>query len=568
MILDAAGSLIWSKHFDNDFGGQAYDLKVQKYHGEQYLTFWLGDDTVRGHGWGHYYMLNSSYDIVHEVGAAGSLQADLHDFVITPEGTALLVIFEARKADVRPLGRKMTDLWNQAIWDCVVQEVNIETGDLIFEWRASDYLDLTLTYHQLVNKIGDSGTRANPFDWFHINSIDKDEHGNYLVSARNLHSLLYIDGKTKAVLWTLGGKGNSFEDLSDGHALNFAWQHDARFISKVAFPETYVYPPDKDGFTTTLMTTFDNAAMDWDYKYGPSQSRVLLLELTYPTPRHAIRQDSKHDAISPARPDNNYVTNWQESLSKLDKEKVSAMNKTKSGHTARVVKEFLNPKRIISSTQGSAQLLDQGPSKDPKVLVGYGINGVITEFDSKASVLCHMHFAAATSWEKGDVQSYRAYKFPWVGRPTQKPALAMRNNKAYVSWNGATECKEWALQYCSTEQFDDWEEQMRAPRQGFETIIPLQATSGEVPRDYVRVVAIGANGEILEHGTSEIVHRGGYLVLATESLGTFGTSLRTSPILIVGVLALLLGLAWCLGFCRPRRRSSSQKSVLPRQRTD
>lgn len=48
MILDAAGNLIWSKHFDNEFGGQAYDFKVQSYRGEQVLTFWLGDDTVRG----------------------------------------------------------------------------------------------------------------------------------------------------------------------------------------------------------------------------------------------------------------------------------------------------------------------------------------------------------------------------------------------------------------------------------------------------------------------------------------------------------------------------------------
>ena len=57
MILDAAGNLIWSKHFDNKFGGQAYDLKVQKYLGEDYLTFWLGDDTIRGHGAGSYYMV-------------------------------------------------------------------------------------------------------------------------------------------------------------------------------------------------------------------------------------------------------------------------------------------------------------------------------------------------------------------------------------------------------------------------------------------------------------------------------------------------------------------------------
>lgn len=53
MILDYDGELIWSA----DYGGQAYDFMVQKYLGEEYLTFWLGDDRVRGHGSGFYYMV-------------------------------------------------------------------------------------------------------------------------------------------------------------------------------------------------------------------------------------------------------------------------------------------------------------------------------------------------------------------------------------------------------------------------------------------------------------------------------------------------------------------------------
>lgn len=57
MILDARGDLVWAKHFENHFGGQAYDLMVQRYQAEDYLTFWLGDDRVRGHGSGFYYMV-------------------------------------------------------------------------------------------------------------------------------------------------------------------------------------------------------------------------------------------------------------------------------------------------------------------------------------------------------------------------------------------------------------------------------------------------------------------------------------------------------------------------------
>jgi hypothetical protein len=59
MILDSRGDLVWSKHFDNEWGGQAYDLMVQHYQGQEYLTFWTGDDQIRGHGSGAYMMVSN-----------------------------------------------------------------------------------------------------------------------------------------------------------------------------------------------------------------------------------------------------------------------------------------------------------------------------------------------------------------------------------------------------------------------------------------------------------------------------------------------------------------------------
>ena len=576
MILDGQGNLIFSKHFDNKFGGQAYDFKVQRYLGEDYLTFWLGDDTVRGHGAGHYYMLNSSYDIVYEIGAQNGLHADLHDFVITPEGTGLLVIFQPARADVRPLGRKFSDLKQQAIWDCLFQEVNIQTGELIFEWRASQHIDLTHTYHKLDSNMGDSGTRANPFDFFHINSVNKDELGNYLVSARNLQAVLYIDGRTKDAIWTLGGKNNDFEDLSDGHALNFAWQHDAQFVSPEAFPETYTPSPEKTGVTTRLMTLFDNAAMDWKYEYGPSYSRALLLEITYPTP--GAPKDQSHASIkeSPeiSRSGGMYRTNWRELLSKQDLEKIAAINGTSPSYRVRVVREFINPKHVISSTQGSAQLLSQGNGKDPRVLVGYGINAVITEFSSNGSVLCDMHFGAGTSWEKGDVQSYRAYKLPWVGRPKQRPAVAIRNRHIYASWNGATECREWILQSSRDKELKEagsgWADIAHAPKQGFETAIPLDRLEHGTPsNEYMRVLAICEDDNVCENGISEIIQDGGFLSwLPAKDLSNIHPSfdILTIAIVCLAVASMIFMVRMLRNLLRHRRHNRSSRGVLPSQR--
>ena len=84
-----------------------------------------------------------------KVRGADNKHADLHEFNITPDGTALIVVFQPIAADVRPVGRKYADVWNQAVWDCLFQEIDIETGDLVFEWRASEHVNLTNTFFDL-----------------------------------------------------------------------------------------------------------------------------------------------------------------------------------------------------------------------------------------------------------------------------------------------------------------------------------------------------------------------------------------------------------------------------------
>jgi hypothetical protein len=52
-ILDGRGRLVWT---DPNYV-QPYNLQVQTYRGEQFLTFWAGNDGVKGHGAGFYYMV-------------------------------------------------------------------------------------------------------------------------------------------------------------------------------------------------------------------------------------------------------------------------------------------------------------------------------------------------------------------------------------------------------------------------------------------------------------------------------------------------------------------------------
>jgi len=147
------------------------------------------------------------------------------------------------------------------IADSVFQEIDIATGELLFEWRASQHYEAIESYmtHPLAGYIS-----AIPFDFFHINSVDKDSQGNYLISSRHMHTITCIS-PTGEILWILGGRRNEFKDLSNGKAINFKWQHDARWLSE------------DDG----ILTLFDNREAGPLHIDGPySQGMMLQLDVS------------------------------------------------------------------------------------------------------------------------------------------------------------------------------------------------------------------------------------------------------------------------------------------------
>lgn len=360
------------------------------------------------------------------------------------------------------------EIW---VWDCLFQEIDLETNELVFEWRASEHHSLEETFRDIGLEGRDS---SHPWDWYHMNSIQKDELGNYLVSARYTHTITYINGETGEIIWILGGKRNAFDDLSNGNgmATDIAFQHFARFHNLTEFPvlladEIQAHPTkDVNGVTKMLVTAFDNGA---DHEWtGNRASRGVLIEVTYPTP-------GRETAV-----DDEYV---------------------EGAYSAKLIRQYFHPAQFIASSQGSMQILPSGPGEDPRVLLGFGYVGVYTEYTADGEVLCDNRFSTMTSWGKGDVQSYRALKAPWKGEPTWPPSVAFGNGSApsiYVSWNGATEVREWVLQESGTQgDFDDaWDDVSTTPKRKFETEIKFEPGDAR----FLRVLALDANGDVL--GTS------------------------------------------------------------------
>jgi hypothetical protein len=159
------------------------------------------------------------------------------------------------------------------------------------------------------------------------------------------------------------------------------------------------------------------------------------------------------------------------------------------GHRARLARSYINRRHLLAGSQGNMQVLPGG-----NVLVGWGAKPYLSEYSPNGR---HLLFEAR--FPRGD-ESYRAYRFDWVGRPTTLPAVAarLRGGKltVYASWNGATEVASWRVLAGGAP--DALQPAAVAARSGFETKVPVAG-----PGPYVAVEALDAAGRVL--GTSATV---------------------------------------------------------------
>jgi hypothetical protein len=171
-----------------------------------------------GYGLGEDVIANANYKTVEIVKAGNGLQADEHEFILTAQGAAYITAYSPVKTSLASAGGASSGL----ALDGVVQEIDVHTGLVMWEWHSLGHVDVSESYSKL------PGDAANPYDYFHLNSLAVDSHGNVLVSARNTWALYDVSGRTGAVVWRLGGKRTTFEL---GAGVQFAYQHNATWLA-------------------------------------------------------------------------------------------------------------------------------------------------------------------------------------------------------------------------------------------------------------------------------------------------------------------------------------------------
>ncbi len=374
MIFDDEGHLVWFHPLDTR---GVSDFRVQRYQGRPVLTWWRARPAGATHGSAAYVVADSSYRTLRVIRPLGGAIADPHEILLTQHGTALMTTF-------RNIARG-----DRRIADGGVQELDLRTGRVLLDWRATQHIAFAESYSKWPRR------DEIPYDFFHVNSIAVDTDGNLLVSARNTHAVYKLDRRTGRVIWRLGGKRS---DFALGRGVRFAWQHDAR--------------PRPDG----TISLFDNGAAPRVHR----QSRVIF-----------VRLDQRRKRATLAR----YIVH--------------------------------RPGRLAIN-QGNAQLLPKG-----HMLVGWGHEPYVTEFDAQGRVLLDLRFGRNSD-------TYRAFRFGWRARPITRPAVALHDRRLYVSWNGATEVVGW--QFLAGSDRSELRPFRAVPKRSFEMSVPAPRKSWLVVR--------------------------------------------------------------------------------------
>jgi hypothetical protein len=256
-ILDADGRVVWFHRLAKT--RTAINLRPQTYLGKPVLTWGQRPPLVDN---GDFYtgsfhtvynvIADQRYHIIARVRARGrGIKTDLHEFQITRRNTALVLGFRTIQKNLS----RYHGLRKGFVLDNVVQEIDIKSGKVLFEWSAA-------------RRLSPAGSAIKPpekeggWDAYHVNSVSEDTDGNLLVTVRHMSEVLKLDRHDGHVIWRLGGAHSSFRVSSN-----------ARFY----------YPHDAQRAPDGTITIFDNRSTAIDKSRGSSRAVRIRIDTSRKT---------------------------------------------------------------------------------------------------------------------------------------------------------------------------------------------------------------------------------------------------------------------------------------------
>ncbi|KAI2464731.1 ASST-domain-containing protein [Annulohypoxylon bovei var. microspora] len=425
------GDLVWSGY--GIYSIWSTNFQAGRWRGKDILFSFEGDHNPGyGHGHGHITIMDNHYETIRELRAGNHKLVDKHEFHIINEETGLIQIYQPVVRDLTAWGGSTEQQW---IVNSIIQELDIATGKLLFEWASLDYIspdEAILPVNP--GQAGSGFNSSDAWDYFHINSVDKDLDGNYLVSARDACSIHKINGTDGSIIWKLDGKDSSFKVPKEA---KFCFQHHARFISQ------------KDD--VEIISLYDNSAHGTEHGGG---SEVH----TAPTSSGKIIKLN--------------TTSWE----------------------AELVQAFFPPDDLLSKSQGSTQTLPNG-----NALVNWGSSGAVTEYLPNGTPIFHAYMDSDyLGLGVENYRAFRYNWTGLPNEDPAIVALRGKEGTegltAYVSWNGDTETKTWRF-YSLTDDYGSKEFLGEATKTSFETSLQIQ----NVNIGAISAEAIDSNGKLLRN---------------------------------------------------------------------
>ncbi|KAF5608613.1 uncharacterized protein FSUBG_4541 [Fusarium subglutinans] len=244
-------------------------LRVQTVHNEQFLTLWRGHRKM-SHGFGEVIVMNSEYEktVVHLDAIITNMYGqkflsglDFHEQELTTRGTILVTAYNTTMYNLTRMGGSEHGF----VTDSLFFEIDIETQEILFSWSALDHFWPEDSMLPLISSSGYGGPK-NPYDFFHLSSIQAVNHDSFLISSRNFWSVYLVSRSNGRILWELRGntKGGDFGALP--HHGRFRWQNHVRAHNVTS--------------REMILSMFDNHNSPEDM--GKTYSRGLLLKLKLP----------------------------------------------------------------------------------------------------------------------------------------------------------------------------------------------------------------------------------------------------------------------------------------------
>ena len=220
-ILSPGGKVIWFHAVPA--GEEAADFRAQTYHGQPVLTWWQGTG-LGGLSQGTDYIYNDRYQQIATVQAGNGYSADGHEFLITPWNTALILSYATATANLTSIGGPA----DQTVIDGIVQEIDIRTGKVLFQWNSADHVPYGESEQPL------PASASTPWDWFHVNAVKVARNGSLLIDARDTWTTYDVSLRTGHINWQARWQGQHLHRSRRAGAGARQRQRDLRLAARPA----------------------------------------------------------------------------------------------------------------------------------------------------------------------------------------------------------------------------------------------------------------------------------------------------------------------------------------------